>query len=96
MTTLSTQHSALNPQHWLITGGCGFIGTSLIRHLVAESNCHIRVLDNLFVGTRDDLACVCKFTELSSDSLSAQSSALSTQHSVLSLLSETLKITLPV
>jgi len=29
---------------WLITGGCGFIGTSLIRHLVAEGGHRIRVI----------------------------------------------------
>jgi len=74
----STKTSALNPQHWLITGGCGFIGTSLIRHLVSEGNHFIRVLDNLSVGTRDDLARISKFTELFPDSLRTQYSALST------------------
>lgn len=49
---------------WLITGGCGFIGTSLIRRLVAEGGHAIRTVDNLSVGTRDELAGVCKFTEL--------------------------------
>ncbi len=64
---------------WLITGGCGFIGTSLIRNLISE-RCHlIRVLDNLSVGTREDLAQLCKFTELSSDSLSPSPSVLSPQ-----------------
>ncbi len=43
---------------WLITGGCGFIGTSLIRRLAVESGHSVRVLDNLSVGTRDDLATV--------------------------------------
>lgn len=42
--------------HWLITGGCGFIGTSLIGRLLRENPvANIRVLDNLSVGTRDDL-----------------------------------------
>lgn len=48
---------------WLITGGCGFIGTSLIKALVAEEGHYIRVLDNLSVGNRKDLASVCDFTE---------------------------------
>ncbi len=48
---------------WLITGGCGFIGNSLIRYLVKEGGHVIRVVDNLSVGTRDDLAGVCDFTE---------------------------------
>lgn len=54
---------------WLITGGCGFLGTSLIRHLVAEGGHDIRVVDNLSVGTRDDLAVVSSFIELNSSEL---------------------------
>ena len=50
---------------WLITGGCGFIGTSLIRTLEAEGGHQVRVLDNLSTGTRDDLSLVCSFNELS-------------------------------
>lgn len=50
---------------WLITGGCGFIGTNLIHKLLREEqDCRIRVLDNLSVGTRQDLGEVCKYTEL--------------------------------
>ena len=48
---------------WLITGGCGFIGTSLIRELVAEGGHTIRVLDNLTVGTRGDLAEIAPYRE---------------------------------
>lgn len=48
---------------WLITGGCGFIGTSLIKNLVAEGGHLIRILDNLSVGTKEDLAAVCDYTE---------------------------------
>jgi len=54
---------------WLITGGCGFIGTSLIRKLREEGGHGIRVLDNLSVGTRDDLASTCEFTEIGTDGL---------------------------
>ena len=51
-------------KNWLITGGCGFIGTSLIARIVAEQpEAHIRVLDNLTVGSREDLKEVCSFTE---------------------------------
>ncbi len=42
-------------ENWLITGGCGFIGTSLIRSLGSRGH-RIRVLDNLSVGTEADLA----------------------------------------
>ena len=43
---------------WLITGGCGFIGTNLVRVLLEEGAdpADIRVLDNLSVGAREDLA----------------------------------------
>lgn len=54
---------------WLITGGCGFIGTALIRRLVREGGSRIRVLDNLSVGTRKDLARVCDFMEISAESI---------------------------
>ena len=49
---------------WVITGGCGFLGSSLIRQLIAEGGHSIRVIDNLSVGTRADLAGVCDFTEV--------------------------------
>ena len=49
--------------NWLITGGCGFIGTALIKSLMEEGGHGVRVVDNLAVGTRDDLASVCEFTE---------------------------------
>jgi UDP-glucose 4-epimerase len=43
---------------WLITGGCGFIGCNLIRHLLAEGGHHVRVLDNLEGGGPERLAAV--------------------------------------
>lgn len=49
---------------WLVTGGAGFIGCALIRQLVAAGIGHIRILDNLSVGTRLDLARVCSFVEV--------------------------------
>jgi len=55
--------------NWLITGGCGFIGTSLIKTLINESNHNIRVLDNLTTGTRDDLLEVCSYSEVSVESV---------------------------
>jgi UDP-glucose 4-epimerase len=54
---------------WLITGGCGFLGTSLITDLMAEGGHSVRILDNLSVGNRTDLAKVCKFTETTGSSL---------------------------
>lgn len=46
----------MTPTRWLITGGCGFIGTALIAHLARQGGHHIRVVDNLSVGTQEDLA----------------------------------------
>lgn len=50
---------------WLITGGCGFIGVNLIARLKegGEFAPFIRVLDDLSVGTRADLARVADFSE---------------------------------
>ncbi len=46
----------------LITGGCGFIGTSLIATLLQiNSDLKIRVLDNFTTGTPDDLANVADY-----------------------------------
>lgn len=58
--------------HWLITGGCGFIGSSLIQQIIEhDRKARIRVFDNLSVGTREDLAEVCDFIELSADEIKA-------------------------
>jgi UDP-glucose 4-epimerase len=47
---------------WLITGGCGFVGVNLVKQLVARGD-QVRVLDNLSVGSRDDLRCVAKLAD---------------------------------
>ncbi|MEW6001831.1 MAG: NAD-dependent epimerase/dehydratase family protein [Nitrospirota bacterium] len=52
------------PDNWLITGGCGFIGTSLIAHIIKEKpDINIRVLDNLSAGSRGNLLEVTSFVE---------------------------------
>jgi UDP-glucose 4-epimerase len=51
------------PERWLITGGCGFIGTNLIERLLAEGR-KVRVFDNLTVGSRDSLRDVSDFDEV--------------------------------
>jgi UDP-glucose 4-epimerase len=38
--------------NWLITGGCGFIGTQLIRTLSQDSTNNLCVVDNLSVGNK--------------------------------------------
>ena len=65
------------PMRWLITGGCGFIGRSLIKNLLAEGDHFIRIVDNLKVGTREYLAQICDFVEISPEHLSSLTSPLS-------------------
>lgn len=48
---------------WCITGGCGFIGSSLIRRLQMLGGHQIRVIDNLSVGSRNDLSQAAPFVE---------------------------------
>jgi UDP-glucose 4-epimerase len=40
---------------WIVTRGCGFLGTVPIRDLVKEGGRVVRVADNLAVGIRDGL-----------------------------------------
>ncbi|MGB3681001.1 MAG: NAD-dependent epimerase/dehydratase family protein [Rubrobacteraceae bacterium] len=54
---------------WLVTGGCGFLGTALIRDLVEEDGHAVRVVDNLAVGTREDLRSASEFTEKAAENL---------------------------
>lgn len=62
--------------NWLITGGCGFIGRNLIKRLLEERGHYIRVLDNLSVGTEDDLSEVCSFTTVGPGRLSVAASGV--------------------
>jgi UDP-glucose 4-epimerase len=60
---------------WLITGGCGFIGRNLISNLLKEGGHAVRVLDNLKVGSREDLGMVCEFSETTVADLDCSQSA---------------------
>lgn len=56
--------------NWLVTGGCGFIGSSLIKRIITDyPKANIRILDNLTVGSRSDLSEVCTFKEVSEESI---------------------------
>ena len=74
-STKNTHSSALSPKSWLITGGCGFIGRNLIANLVSEGGHFIRVIDNLKVGTREDLSQVCNFIEVTPSELTSNLSS---------------------
>lgn len=53
---------------WLITGGCGFIGVNLVRALLEESGHLIRIVDDLSIGTTEDLAHVTDYRKISAAS----------------------------
>ncbi len=60
----------MNKMNWLITGGCGFIGTNLVKYLLASfPEAGIRVIDNLSSGTRTGLEEICTCTEEYADSI---------------------------
>ena len=61
--------------NWLVTGGCGFLGTSLIRSLLEDGQNAVRVVDNLAVGNREDLESACRFVETKADELGAMPDA---------------------
>lgn len=42
-------------QQVLVTGGAGFIGSHLVDRLIAQGAEHVHVIDNLFVGSEDNL-----------------------------------------
>jgi UDP-glucose 4-epimerase len=65
--------------NWLITGGCGFIGVALVKSLVDDGGHAVRVVDNLKVGTREDLAAACEFAEASAADLKPMSSGSSVE-----------------
>ncbi len=62
--------------NWLITGGCGFIGTALIRSLIAEGGHNIRIIDDLSVGTKEDLNAVTEFIVALRESVKSQFSGV--------------------
>ncbi|MBU1003174.1 MAG: GDP-mannose 4,6-dehydratase [Proteobacteria bacterium] len=52
----------------IITGGCGFIGINLVQFLLeTKDGISIRIVDNLSVGTPEDLALVCQYRSCGSD-----------------------------
>lgn len=55
---------------YLVTGGCGFIGVTVIHQLLKNiPNVSIRIMDNLSGGTPDDLKAVTDFTLVNLDEI---------------------------
>lgn len=54
---------------WLITGGCGFIGARLVQRLLSQGGHQLVILDNLSVGTPEDLEKVCSFEVVEPETL---------------------------
>ena len=47
------------PKRFLVTGGAGFIGSALVRHIIGATPDSVLVVDKLtYAGNRDSLACV--------------------------------------
>jgi UDP-glucose 4-epimerase len=78
--------------NWLVTGGCGFIGVALVRSLSSEGGHAVRVVDNLSVGTREDLGAVCKFVEASPADVGAVASGSPVELVVGDILDEELAL----
>ena len=57
-------------KNWLITGGCGFLGISLISELIKDKSNNIRIIDNFSTGNYNDLKDVCYFSNLHSKKIS--------------------------
>jgi UDP-glucose 4-epimerase len=62
-------------RRWLITGGCGFIGCNLVRHLIADGGHQIRILDSLVAGRRDRLKQVGTVVEVAPEACAADGRA---------------------
>ena len=60
----------------LITGGCGFLGVSLIKKLLALQSKNIRLIDNLSVGKKENLRQVCDFREINPNNLKGSPNGL--------------------
>jgi UDP-glucose 4-epimerase len=48
---------------YLVTGGAGFIGSHIVRRLGIEPNAEVVVLDNLSVGSRQNIPSSCRLVE---------------------------------
>jgi len=52
---------------WLITGGCGFIGTQLVSKLTKYKNNKIIIIDDLSNGSKKELSKICSYKVIKSN-----------------------------
>ncbi len=50
-------------KRWVVTGGCGFIGRNLIIRLLTMEDALVRVIDDLSVGSREELSAISSVQE---------------------------------
>ena len=62
--------------NWIITGGCGFLGIALINKLLKLGVTNIRIIDNLSVGSKNDLKNSCNFREINFSEITASPNGL--------------------
>jgi UDP-N-acetylglucosamine 4-epimerase len=55
MYNVAYHDSGLNKLHFLVTGGAGFIGSHLVEYLLKYEAGHVRVLDNLSTGKKENV-----------------------------------------
>ena len=47
-------------RRFLVTGGAGFIGSALVRHLVQDTDHHVLVVDKLTYAGNLEVTCPCR------------------------------------
>ena len=47
----------MTSEKWFITGGCGFVGSAVIRQLLKREDISIVLMDNLSVGEKSNIDC---------------------------------------
>jgi UDP-glucose 4-epimerase len=60
MSVVDVSHRTVAGKHVVVTGGAGFIGSHLVDLLIEEGVGQLTIIDNLFLGTQENLAAAYK------------------------------------